>query len=199
MREAFAAFVCHREIPLPEYGFDEEPVGWARKRLERAGLVLEVADWPPGWPWLDGLPMMTTRWLELPASVRVVDREDLRALVLSVSWSQFFTRAEIGGPAYRIAAATSFRDVCAAMLPTYAFFDTIPEEDVPAYLDAVNSEILGVDLDELASFGYPMWYVARAWVRSIPVSDRPLVRMAEELPVSEGAVVVRKPSLADWI
>ena len=197
MREEFAAFVCHREIPLPEYGFDEEPVEWARKRLERAGLALEVADWPPGWPRLEGLPMMTTRWLELPASVRVVDREWLRALVLSVSRSQLLTRAETGGSAYRIAAATSFRDVCEAMLPTYAFFDTIPEEDVPAYLDAVNSEILGVDLDELATFRYPMWYVAREWVDSIPVGDR--VHVADELPVSEGAVITKRPSVADWI
>lgn len=197
MRDAFAAFVCHREIPLPEYGFDEEPVEWARARLGRAGLVLEVGDWPPGWPWLEGLPMMMTRWLELPASVRVVDREELRALVLSVSRSKLLTRAAIWGPAYRRRAATGFRDVCEAMLPTYAFFHVIHEEDVPAYLDAVNSEILGLDLDELATFGYPMWYVARAWVDSIPVGDR--VHVANELPVSEGAVVTGAPSVADWI
>jgi hypothetical protein len=197
MRDAFAAFVCHREIPLPEYGFDDEPVGWARERLRRAGVVLEVGDWPPGWSPADGLPMMTTRWLGLPASVRVVDREELRALVLSVSWAQLLTRAEAEGPAYRTRAATSFRDVCEAVLPTYALFDLIPEEDVPEYLDAVNDEISGVDLDLLATFGYPMWYVARAWVRSIPVSDR--IRVADELPVSEGAVVVRKPSVADWM
>jgi hypothetical protein len=133
----------------------------------------------------------------LPASVRVVDREELRALVLSVSRSELLTRAASEGARYRTRVTTSFRDMCEAVLPTYAFFDLIPEDGLPEYLDAVNDEIHGLSLGRLATFGYPMWYVVEPWVEAVPVGGR--LRLVDELPVRDGAVVMDSPTPGDWL
>jgi hypothetical protein len=196
--EMFAASVFNRAIDIPGYGFDEEPVEWAGERLHRAGLPLRVTNPPSAAEALDGLPDLSSEWLGAPATVRVVDHPDFfRALVIAVSQAEVYRHVVRDGPAYQLQAAREFRDLCDATGPTYAFVQTAPVEDVPEFLEDVATGLLGSYVPSLVGFGFPLWYVDKAWANDVPGGGP--VRVAEELPARDGVVVLGRDSLARWL
>jgi hypothetical protein len=195
-QDMFGAFVLNRAIDVPEYGFDQDRVEWAGERLGRAGLSLRVTEPRSPAEALDGLPHLSTTWLGVPAEVRVIDSEDFRALVVIVSQMEVYRNVVRDGEAYARRAAGEFRDLCDATNPTYAFFHNLHEGNIPEYLENVSAELLGLYLPALASFGYPLWYVDKAWAGDLPPGAVPL---GDELPARHGMLVLGRDSLAEWL
>ena len=188
VKEMIAAFVDDRILDTPESGFDQDRVAWARERLDRAGLALQVTP-PRDGTGLDGLPDLATTWWGVPARVRVVDHPDFRALVLVLSQTEVYRTAAREGEGYAGRAAGQFRDLCDAIRPVYAFVQPVPVPDVPDFLDEVSTELLGLRLGRLAGFGFPLWYVDRAWAAEAPPG-------APDLPAGHGVVVQDR---TDWL
>ena len=195
VKEIIAAFVVDRILDTPESGFDQEPVEWARERLGRAGLALRVAaprdGTGRGGTGLDGLPDLSTTWWDVPARVRIVDHPEFRALVVVLSQTDVYRAA--AGEAYARRAAEQFRDLCDATRAVYAFVHLVPVTDVPDFLDQVSTELLGLRLGRLAGFGFPLWYVHRAWAAEATSAP------AADLPAEHGVVVLDRDSLATWL
>jgi hypothetical protein len=181
VKEIIAAFVVDRIVDSPDAGFDQDRVDWARERLDRAGLTLRVTT-PRDGRGLDGLPDLSTTWWGLAVRVRVVDHPDFRALVLVLSQTEVYRTAAREGDGYAHRAAEQFRDLCDAARPVYAFVQPVPVDDVPDFLDEVSTELLGLRLDRLAGFGFPLWYVDRAWATETPPG-------APDLPAEHGVVI----------
>ena len=191
VKEIIAAFVVDRIVDTPESGFDQDRVDWARERLGRAGLALRATA-PRDSAGFDGLPDLSTTWWGVPARVRVVDHPDFRALVVVLSQTEVYRTAARDGDGYAHRAAEQFRDLCDAARPVYAFVQPVPVDDVPDFLDEVSTELLGLRLGRLAGFGFPLWYVDRAWSAEAPPG-------APDLPAAHGVVVVEGNSPGGWL